>query len=51
MAMFVGALIGRLLIFHVSIVYPLVSAFIILASVSVKPRHDLLNRYLSYLLD
>ena len=37
-AMFVGALIGSLLIFHVSIVYPLVCAFVILASVSVITR-------------
>ena len=37
-AMFVGALIGSLLIFHVSIVYPLVSAFIIMASVAVTTR-------------
>ncbi len=37
-AMFVGALIGSLLIFHVSIVYPLVSAFVIMASVAVTTR-------------
>jgi uncharacterized membrane protein YoaK (UPF0700 family) len=34
-AMFAGALIGSLLIFHISIVYPIASAFIIMASVSV----------------
>jgi len=35
MAMFVGALIGSLLIFHVSIIYPLVSALVVMASVAV----------------
>jgi uncharacterized membrane protein YoaK (UPF0700 family) len=34
-AMFVGALIGSLLIFHVSIVYPLVCALVVMASVAV----------------
>ena len=37
-AMFVGALIGSLLIFHVSIVYPLVCALVIMVSVSVTTR-------------
>jgi uncharacterized membrane protein YoaK (UPF0700 family) len=37
-AMFMGALIGSLLIFHVSIVYPLVSAIVIMASVAVITR-------------
>jgi uncharacterized membrane protein YoaK (UPF0700 family) len=37
-AMFMGALIGSLLIFHVSIVYPLLCAFIVMASVSVTAR-------------
>ena len=34
-AMFVGAIIGSLLIFHISIVYPLVCAFVVMASVAV----------------
>jgi len=34
-AMFCGALLGSLLIFHIYFVYPLVSAFIIMASVSL----------------
>ena len=34
-AMFVGALVGSLLIFHLSIVYPLLCALIVMASVSV----------------
>jgi uncharacterized membrane protein YoaK (UPF0700 family) len=34
-AMFVGAFIGSVLIFHVSIVHPLVSAFVIMACVAV----------------
>jgi uncharacterized membrane protein YoaK (UPF0700 family) len=33
-AMFVGALIGSLLIFHISIAYPLISAIVIMASVA-----------------
>jgi uncharacterized membrane protein YoaK (UPF0700 family) len=37
-AMFVGAFIGSLLIFHVSIVYPLVIAFIIVVIVAVSVR-------------
>jgi uncharacterized membrane protein YoaK (UPF0700 family) len=37
-AMFVGALVGSLLIFHVSIVSPLVIALIVIASVAVTAR-------------
>jgi uncharacterized membrane protein YoaK (UPF0700 family) len=37
-AMFVGALVGSLLIFHVSIVYPLVIALIVMAIVAVTAR-------------
>jgi uncharacterized membrane protein YoaK (UPF0700 family) len=37
-AMFVGALIGSLLILHVSIIYPLVIAFIVMAIVAVTVR-------------
>ncbi len=37
-AMFVGALVGSLLIFHVSIVYPLVIALIVMAMVAVTTR-------------
>jgi uncharacterized membrane protein YoaK (UPF0700 family) len=37
-AMFVGALVGSLLIFHVSIVYPLVIALIVMAIVAVTVR-------------
>ncbi len=37
-AMFVGALVGSLLIFHVSIVYPLVIALIVMAMVAVTVR-------------
>ncbi len=37
-AMFVGALVGSLLIFHVSIVYPLVVALVIVAIVAVMAR-------------
>src|SRR5437762_2902959 len=40
--MFVGALIGSLLIFHVSIFFPLVSALIVMASVAVT-AHVLLR--------
>ncbi len=37
-AMFVGALVGSLLIFHLSIVYPLVIALIVMAIVTVTTR-------------
>jgi uncharacterized membrane protein YoaK (UPF0700 family) len=37
-AMFVGALVGSLLIFHVSIVFPLVIALIVTASIAVATR-------------
>jgi len=37
-AMFVGALVGSLLIFHVSIVYPLLIALIVMAIVAVTAR-------------
>lgn len=37
-AMFVGALLGSLLIFHITIVYPLACAFVVMASVAVTTR-------------
>jgi uncharacterized membrane protein YoaK (UPF0700 family) len=37
-AMFVGALVGSLLIFHVSIVYPLVIALIVMVTIAVTTR-------------
>ena len=37
-AMFVGALIGSLLIFHISIVYPLVLALVVMMGVAVTTR-------------